>query len=139
MSIEMSLSGGKECLAMLQRIPAKDAKRAIRKGTRKGARFLLAAARERAPVNTGLLRRKLTIKGLRRKNQLGSMVVGGTREQMGIDAKSRGYYPAVKEYGSRKTNQRAIKYMQRGASVASGVATQTAVAEIKAAINQAKA
>lgn len=97
------------------------AKRAIRKAMRAGTNKMLAATKENAPVDTGLMKKSLVVRALKRKRGRIGFRIGfknvhellaksnnTTVEEEAkaklsshIKGKKRHFYPAVVEYGSQ--------------------------------------
>ena len=98
------LQGAKNLDKVLQKKFLAAARRELVKSSHEGAQQVLVAAQSRAPVgDTGKLWAGLNVErhtGKMRPGQIrGWRVSTGTREEMGIDAKAKGYYPAAVEFG----------------------------------------
>ena len=88
----------------LQELPAKLSKKAARKGLRAGAKIVADRAKQLVPTDTGRLRRSIKVRaGQRSRKNISVLVLTGTREELGIPASARGYYPMAIEAGSSKT------------------------------------
>ncbi len=139
--IEFQLTGAKELDALLKSVPKKEAMKGIRKGTRAGAKLMLAKARALAPVRTGLMRQKLTVRAAKRKRPkaLGAKVQGGKRAAMKIPENSKWYYPAIVEFGRKDGKLQGSHFMLRAAEATASAATNRTLNEIKTQIESAKA
>lgn len=90
---------------MLDQLGKKEADKVIRKALRLGAKDMLAATKRLAPVDTGLLKKSLTVRALKRKRgRIGFRIGYKNVEQIATVTKegTRHFYPAVVEYGSSK-------------------------------------
>ncbi|MFQ5626654.1 MAG: HK97-gp10 family putative phage morphogenesis protein, partial [Methyloligellaceae bacterium] len=100
--IDISILGDKELQRMLNDKLPKDAKKAMRKGLRAGARPVLKQAKDTAPKRTGALRRGIKLRALKRsRKSIGVTVSLPTRESLGIPAGAKYYYPAALEFGTK--------------------------------------
>lgn len=99
-SVDISLLGDAALQRKLARLDTAIQKKIVASAIRKAAKPVLAEAKRLAPVKTGKLRDNIHIGALRaRKGSFGTVVQTGRREQMGIPADSKWYYPAIVEYG----------------------------------------
>lgn len=74
----------------------------MRQALRQAGKYYMALAKARAPRESGRLSTTMRLRSLkRRKGRIGIMVQTGTRSQLGIDPKQRGYYPSHVEFGHR--------------------------------------
>lgn len=89
------VEGSKELIAKLNALKKTDAKAAIRKGTRAGAKIVQAAAKELAPVDTGKMRDAIKVRSLPR-----SRVWTGT--DVKLDNADTYYYSFV-ELGTKRS------------------------------------
>jgi HK97 gp10 family phage protein len=62
MTAKLTLTGDKEIDAMLKTLEAKDMPKALRKGTRAGAKVVLEDARRLVPIDTGTLQDTLVVR-----------------------------------------------------------------------------
>ncbi len=101
-AFDISAIGDKKLSIRFQRMEKKLQRRILLKSIRKSARVIRKAARTFAPVKTRNLRRNIKTKTIKSKDKsmVGIVVRTGTRAEMGIPQKAKGYYPAVQEYGS---------------------------------------
>lgn len=99
--ITIEVLGSKELSEAFGKLDRKAQEKLIFPGLERGAQVVLMYARQKAPVRTGKLRNTMfTKKGRKsRKKGIAWLVSTGTREQLGIDADDKYYYPAVVEYG----------------------------------------
>ena len=102
----IELLGDKELIATLQSLPENMERKILGQAIKEAAKVVLAAAKSRAPRGaTGNLARYLKIKALKRsRRRLGYGVFTGTREQMGLKAGAKGYYPAHVHLGREIRN-----------------------------------
>lgn len=70
--IDVQVMGTGQLVAKLDRLAEKDAKAAIRKGTRAGAKVVQKTAVGLAPVRSGALKRSIKVRGKRSKNWIGT-------------------------------------------------------------------
>jgi len=104
---KVTLIGEKELLKKLKRIPAKDAKKAIRKGTRAGAKMLVPEVKANTPKRTGLLKKSVKVRSLKK-----SRVRTGVAVQMGKGAfVGKTFYGGFAEYGT--TRQDAQEFIKK--------------------------
>lgn len=83
---------------MLKSVPRKDAKKAIRKGTRAGAKIITAKAKGFAPVDSGATKRAVKTRAIKR-----SRVFTGTTTTVGAGFfKGKTFYAAFVELGYRR-------------------------------------
>jgi len=109
--IDISVLGDKKLQKQLKNIELKMQKKIVKKALRMGTKVVLARAKALVPVSLGNtqgkhLRDTLKIKAFSKKGVFGSTVITGTREQLGIDANDRWYYPAHVELGTKKMSPR---------------------------------
>jgi len=90
------LQGDKELIGKLDSLKRTDAKAAIRKGTREGAKIVQAKAKELVPVRTGTLKRNIKVRALPRSRKWVGTMVKTTF------ANSEAFYGQFVEYGTRK-------------------------------------
>lgn len=112
----VQIIGAEEVMRKLAQLPAKLQKKHIRKAIRNGGKKVLRKAKELVPYDTSghqLSREdgKKRAKHLRdtlklrvaknhgRRGQISMKISTGTREELGIPADEKGYYPAALEYG----------------------------------------
>jgi HK97 gp10 family phage protein len=148
MDFTIRIKGDKELIALLKSIPKREATKGIRKGARAGAKIVLAAAKQLAPVyqgpprdriTPGLLRDKLTVRALSKRGIIGAKVQTGSRDKMRISPKDKWYYPTILEFGTKDGRLPAQHYMLRAAQQQSQPALSAMIDAIKTAIEAAKA
>lgn len=99
---DISLLGVPELSRALAALPEKLERRVLTKALRQAGKFYQALAAARAPRDRGKLATSFKVRALkRRKGRVGVMIQTGTRAQLGIDPKQRGFYPAHVEFGHR--------------------------------------
>jgi hypothetical protein len=97
---DISILGDKELEEVLKFLPANLERNVLNKSLKEAARFVLEDARRLAPGDTGTLKRRLHIRAMkRRRGRIGYLIASGTREQLGIKADAKGFYPASQHYG----------------------------------------
>jgi hypothetical protein len=107
---DISLLGDKALSDTLASLPEQLERKVMARATRDAGKFLLTLTQAAAPVSTdprdphrGKLKATLKLRTLRRrKGRVGVAIQTGTREELGISAKDKGYYPAFRELGTRK-------------------------------------
>lgn len=83
----------------LKDLEAKLAKKIVRQALRAGGKIVATKAKALVPVDTGALRKSIKVRAAKgRRGTIGIRVATGTRQELGIDASDRWYYPAVVEY-----------------------------------------
>src|SRR5512139_447967 len=99
---DISMLGSKELSAALAQLPEKLERRVLSRALRQAGKFYQTLAAARAPRDRGKLATSFKVRALkRRKGRVGVMIQTGTRAQLGIDPKQRGFYPAHLEFGHR--------------------------------------
>jgi HK97 gp10 family phage protein len=116
------VQGDKELIEKLQRLKTKDAKAAIRKGSRAGIKKILPLAKANAPVRTGTLKKNLKVKAIPRSRKY----VG---TQIKLDYTGPTFYGAFVEYGSKHVQAR--HFMQKATDDKQAVALDTAISVMK--------
>ena len=121
----MVLRGDKQLIAKLDRLVNKDAKAAIRKGTRAGAKILRPAARRLAPPvkrsrrrspkdrSTGALRRNIKIKALKRSRHYAGVKLTVAKGFFTGDT----FYAGFQEFGWHAGKQTGYSKSHRSAAV----------------------
>ncbi len=100
-SVYMQLSGAKEIRRKLESLDRKLQTKIIRQAVRVGAKGTLAAAKAAAPVDTGLMRKKLRIKAMKRKKgRIGVSIVAGKDDYQG-----KAFYAPFIEFGHHLGNR----------------------------------
>ncbi len=123
------LTGADELRRKLQGLANKDAKAALRKGCRAGAKVVAAEARKTAPNKTGLLRSSIKVRALKRsRKRLGYTVVVKLPE-----GAVQIPYGGFVEFGTK--HSRAVAFAKEAARESSDEAfrrvTEEAAAEIE--------
>jgi HK97 gp10 family phage protein len=99
-SIDISMLGDRELEKTLARLPDVAQKRVVRKAFTKGGRVVLAAVKRHTPVKTGALKKGIKSRaGKARRGAVVRSVMLPYREELGIPADAKHYYPAAVEYG----------------------------------------
>lgn len=97
MADNVVIFGAQQLDFKLRRLAAKDAKKAIRKGTRAGSKIVTAKAKKLAPVESGLVRRAIRTRALKRsRNTIGTITVLGKAFFKGAS-----FYGAFVEFGHK--------------------------------------
>lgn len=132
-----SITGHQELQRRLSTLKASLARKIVSRAMRQGAKHVLAKSKALAPVKTGALKRSLKVRALktRRKGVTGVAVQTGTREELGIPAKSKAYYPAALEFGSE--NMPAKSYMRAALESQRGIVIRTIENELAIGIEAA--
>lgn len=99
---DISILGSKELSAALAALPEKLERRVLTRALRQAGKYYQTLAAARSPRDRGKLASSYKVRALkRRKGRVGVMIQTGTRAQLGIDPKQRGFYPAHLEFGHR--------------------------------------
>jgi len=99
--VDISMLGDKDIQRRFKKLPFVMQKKVLRKSLRAVAKDIKTAAGSRVPQLTGNLKRSLRLKSMKRTNWgIGVFVETGTRSDLGIDPKSKWYYPAHVELGT---------------------------------------
>ena len=100
--VKIELLGDKKLDAALARLSGPAQKKAFRKSAREAFKPVLAAAKQKVPVDTGKLKKSLKLRSLKRsRGTIGVEVRTGTREELEIPADEPGYYPMAVEAGTK--------------------------------------
>lgn len=106
---DVSVFGDKALTRSLDDLSNKIQKQYMRKSLRAGTKLVADIVRRNTPVLTGRLRRGIKVRaGKRSRSRIGYFVLLPTRAQLGIDPKSKWYYPAVLEWGGITKTGRVI-------------------------------
>lgn len=106
---DLSLLGDKVLQETLRTLPEKMERRVVQRALNRTAKFLRTLVQGRAPARSGRLRASLRARNMRRrKHRVGTVLLTGTRTQLGIPAGARGFYPFAQEAGWRP-GQRAAR------------------------------
>lgn len=96
-SVTVVLTGDKKVNRMLREISGTQGKSVIRKAARAGIKVVLPAAKRYAPSRTGLLRRNIKVRTLRRsRTRVGARITIGAESFQG-----KTFYGAFQEWGWR--------------------------------------
>ena len=112
------VSGVEALIAKLQTLKKTQAKKAINKGARAGAKIVQAVAVRNAPYKSGNLQRNIKVRAMKR-----SRVWTGVTDTLSI------FYGAFQELGTK--HNKALHYLQRSAREAKESALSTAMNIIK--------
>jgi HK97 gp10 family phage protein len=97
---DITMLGVPELSKALAALPEKVEQKVMRQALRQAGKYYLMLAKARAPRETGRLSSTMKLRAMkRRKGRVGVMIQTGTRAQLGIDPKRKGYYPAHTEFG----------------------------------------
>ncbi|MFQ5625591.1 MAG: HK97-gp10 family putative phage morphogenesis protein [Methyloligellaceae bacterium] len=100
--MDISVFGDRRLQFMLNDRLPKEAKKIMRKALRAGARPVLKQARQTAPRGSGALRRGIKLRSIKRtRKSIGVIVRLPKREELGIPADAKYYYPAAHEFGTK--------------------------------------
>lgn len=100
LGVDISLIGDKELQKAFKKLHPKLQKKAFKKAARVAAKIVKESAKGKVPVAEGDLKKSIKVKAMKRsRTQVGVRIVAGTREELGIPADSKWYYPAIVEYG----------------------------------------
>jgi HK97 gp10 family phage protein len=100
--VSMSLAGDAEVVRLLQELPQRLVKGALRKAVRAGANVVLRGAKFRAPRKSGLLAKTLKTRSFKRTRK---NIVGFTVSTGAGDYKGSTFYGGFQEYGWRPTGR----------------------------------
>jgi HK97 gp10 family phage protein len=120
------VEGADELIAKLQSLATKDAKAAIRKGTRQAAKSIQTVAQRLAPIRTGTLSRGIKVRSLPR-----SRIWTGTRVTL-MDVP----YGSFEELGAPGKDIAAQHFMKRAAQQQGARALDQAIEIIKQTIEE---
>jgi len=99
---DISLLGAPELAKALSELTPQLERKVLTKALRQAGKFYLALAKARAPRDEGRLSSTMRLRSMkRRKGRVGVSIQTGTRSELGIDPKQKGYYPAHTEFGHR--------------------------------------
>lgn len=103
------VTGVAEIDALLKDLPAKLAKKVIRKAVREANKPTRRDAQANAPKDTGKLKKAIKLVAIRRsRTRIGVMVRIDSKDFAGEE-----FYPMIQEYGSADRNIPATGYMRR--------------------------
>lgn len=128
------VKGDQEVIKMLKKLDPKNAKQAIRKGTREGAKVVQQKAKQLAPEKTGTLKKNIKVRAIPRNSQgaIGSMAVSEFRN-------TEGFYGHFQEFGWKTKSGRTVPgkhFMQQAGEEMESAAIQKTQEEIKNWINK---
>lgn len=117
LGIQMNLIGDKVVLEGMRKLESKARGKIIVKSMRKALKPMQKAAKEEAPVDTGLLKKWIKVRNDSPKGRLGRIVkvvkvANGEREKLGITSRT-GYYPGVLEFGRKDGSIKAREFMRK--------------------------
>lgn len=99
---DISLLGAPELSKALAELPDKLERKVLTKALRQAGKYYLVLAKASAPRDEGRLTSTMKLRAMkRRKGRIGVTIMTGTRSELGIDPKQKGYYPAHTELGHR--------------------------------------
>jgi len=121
-----AVQGTKDLIKKLQTLKNTHARAAIRKGTRAGAKIVQAKAQDLAPLKTGLLKKEIKVRSLRRSRRwIGTMIRNAFRG-------TQAFYGAFLEYGTKFIKAR--QFMKQAADQEGSRALDKAMAVIKSEV-----
>lgn len=136
--VDISVLGDKEVQRHLERINIAMQKKIVKGALRKAAKPVLATARVLCHELSGKLKRSLKIKAMRqRRGRFGTLISTGTREQLGIPADEKYFYPAAVEYGH--DNVPAHSYLREAVDRNSAQTFATIASEVESGLRAAGA
>ena len=133
--IQFGVTGNKRLDKRLKRMESKVAGKAVRTGMKAAMEPVLQAARARAPVATGRLKKSIRIAGYGGKGFAGAAVLTGSRKVLKISPKAKAFYPASIEYGTQFI--RAQSFLRSAMADKKKLVMSRVVDEIKKAIESA--
>lgn len=99
---DISILGAPELSRALAALPANLERKVLTKALRQAAKYYATLAAARAPRDRGRLATSFKVRSMkRRKGRVGMVIRTGSRAELGIDPKQRGFYPAHIELGYR--------------------------------------
>ena len=99
---DITMLGDKGLERMLKQLPDKAQDQAVRFGVRKAAEVAKQEMLRRVPTDTGELKQLLAAGKLKSINRRGVLSIGSrlpTREELGIPAEAKSFWPSALEYG----------------------------------------
>lgn len=96
-NVTIDLSGDAALLAELSALPGKLQRKAFRTASRRAGKIYAEAAKARAPVDTGQLRRSIKVRALKRSRTAVGVTVGTSKKDYTGDQ----FYAAFIEYGHK--------------------------------------
>lgn len=113
--VDISMVGDKELERMFRDLPVKLQTKVVRQANTKAIRPILRSVKARVPVLTGVLKRGLKSRAMKRKRRnspIGRFLLLPLRADLGIKADDPYYYPAAVEYGH--DNVAAVRFLRDG-------------------------
>ena len=111
MAVDIRVFGDKDLQKQLKKLPDRLQNRILKQAIKKGAKITLQRTKTIVPKETGRLSESLKVKPIKRSRvKIGYQVLTGTREELGIPAGKKGYYPMAIETGTK--NRPAKPYMR---------------------------
>jgi len=111
--VDIRLLGDVELQRKLQRLPIVLQRKVVRESLRRGGKPVLEEAKRLVPADTGALKASIKLRATerggrkKRRGEFGVYVQTGTREELGISADAKYYYPAAVELGTDKMPARS--------------------------------
>lgn len=106
--IDISITGDKKLQRQLGKLDFALQRKIVRAAARKAMAPVRDRAKSYVPRETGELQKSIKIRSRTRRGISRIQVVTGTREQLGIDSNTPGYYPAAVEFGYTSTGGKQI-------------------------------
>lgn len=124
MRFDVTLLGDKELDKTFATYTQKVQMKALRPALRDGIKVIARAAKASMPRNRGLMAGAgFKVRSMRRsRNRVGMRIFTGTREQLGIPATAKGYYPFAVETGTAKRH--ATPFLRPAAGTQRGAVLQ---------------
>ena len=105
MSVKVTITGDKELINSLKKLPKLVARKCLRQAMRPAMKLVQTAAKNNAPVKTGLTQKAIKVRALRRSTKFIGIDV-----QIGEgDYKGKTFYGAFLEYGTKERFHKAGK------------------------------
>lgn len=102
--VSIELLGDRLLVEAFKLLDIKMQKKIARKGLRAGGKIVLAAVKAKVPTKSGKLKKSLKLRSIKRtRTGIGVYIRTGTRAELGISERAKGYYPFSQEYGTSKT------------------------------------
>ena len=111
--IDISMIGSKKLQRKLEKLDIALQKKIVRQSINRAMLPVRERAKQYVPIDTGNLRDSIKRISRTRRGKAAARIITGGRAELGIPAESRGYYPAVIEYGTRSPARPAKSFMRR--------------------------
>jgi len=114
-AVEFRLIGDKELNRALHQMPLTAQGKVVRASMRKSMARVKQAVAAATPVDTGRLKTAIAKAKTKSVGKRGTIRIGfvmPTRDELGIPADAKGYYPVVLEYGSDVQGKPALRFIR---------------------------